>query len=400
MSARRGNELYEVKPRETDGAKTEEAYEFQFHQAAADALEVLDDAQVACVYCDWHDDYVIETAGVASYRFHQVKTRKASKGPWRANEFFGIAKAPARLSKTVSGPRQLAGARTDSIFGRLLDHVRRFGTRCGWFVFVTDAGVESDFEKLLAAVRAVEQYEDLPAAIDETFARLHWALARAFSPLSLDDFWEFLRRLHVREPVGRLSDLKGIRNIIGGRIVELSEVKLHVSEAQKIASELVFAVRERSHRVVTPATAAELRATKGLVLDDLLRILSLSPAGYRELRAGGRSTVVALSRLHRLCKEGGMGEHLIADVCRLKATWDSWWAQQRHAVNGLDHVALKKACADVLGLHSDGKLDFDGVNREAKSLAAKYGPILTSSEALSPELVFGLMMALAAEAAT
>jgi hypothetical protein len=40
----------------TAGAKTDEAFEFQFHQAAADALDVLDDEQVACVYCEWHDD--------------------------------------------------------------------------------------------------------------------------------------------------------------------------------------------------------------------------------------------------------------------------------------------------------------------------------------------------------
>jgi Cap4 dsDNA endonuclease len=74
--------LHEVVPREQVGPATGERYDFQYHQAAADCLQVLDDTQVACVYCEWHDDYVIETAGVISYRFHQVKTRLASLGPW------------------------------------------------------------------------------------------------------------------------------------------------------------------------------------------------------------------------------------------------------------------------------------------------------------------------------
>jgi hypothetical protein len=164
------------------------------------------------------------------------------------NEFFGVGKAPAKLGTKVSGPRQLAAASTDSIFGRLLDHVLRFGSRCGWFFFVTHGGTESDFENLLAAVRVARSREDLSEELGEAFARLHWALAQAFPSLSIDDFWNFLQRLHIREPGGRLSDLKGIRTVIGERIAELSEVNLHVSEAQKIASELVFAVRERSHR--------------------------------------------------------------------------------------------------------------------------------------------------------
>ena len=55
-----GHEVHEVMPREQAGARTWLLYEFQYHQAAADALDVLDDTKVACVYCEWHDDHVIE----------------------------------------------------------------------------------------------------------------------------------------------------------------------------------------------------------------------------------------------------------------------------------------------------------------------------------------------------
>lgn len=394
----KGAELHEVDPREQVGARTGEAFDFQYHQAAADALEVLDDSKVACVYCEWHDDYVIETAGVASYKFHQVKTRKASKGPWSLNEFFGIGRAPAKQPKV--GPRILPSANTDSILGRMLAHVRMFGDRCGWFVFVTDTGVASDFDELLSAARNAAAWQDISGDAAETFGRLYWPIALAFAPLAAEYFLAFLKRLYVREAVGKLTDLKACKDLIGGRILDLSEVNLHVSEARKIASDLVFAVRERSHRVVPlPTTAADLRGAKGLVLDDVLRILSLSSAGYRELREGGRATVVALSRLHRLCKEGGISEQLIPDFCRLKASWDAWWAAQRHGVNHVDQLALRAECAAALRVHSDGKLDFTGLSEEAKSLASKYERILTSTDPLTPDLVFGLMMALAAEAA-
>jgi len=44
--------LHEVEPREQAGAVTGARYDFQYHQAAAAALEVLDDTDVACVYCE------------------------------------------------------------------------------------------------------------------------------------------------------------------------------------------------------------------------------------------------------------------------------------------------------------------------------------------------------------
>ena len=289
-------ELHRVLPREQVGAVTGDRYDFQYHQAAADCLQVLDDTQVACVYCEWHDDYVIEAVGVVSYRFHQVKTRSASQGPWTLNEFFGVKRPRGRARK---GSTKAGTATTDSIFGRLYDHVSRFGDRCEWFVFVTDSGVASDFEALLKEVRAIADRSALSSNTASEFAKLHAALVSAFPLLTADNLFGFMKRLYVQEALGKLGDLKACRTLIGGRIYEMSEVNLTMSEAQKIGSDLVAAVREKSHRVLPtlPATTAELRAAKGLVLDDVLRILSLSSAGYRELKSGGRDSVITLSRL-------------------------------------------------------------------------------------------------------
>ena len=390
-------ELHEISPREQVGPITGERFEFQYHQAAADCLQVLDDTQVACVYCEWHDDYVIEAAGVVCYRFHQVKTRAASKGPWTLNEFFGVKRPPGKAKK---GAPKTGTATPDSIFGRFYDHISRFGTRCDCFVFVTDAGAGAEFVGLLDAVRVVSAHGALSGEPATEFAKLHGALVTAFGGLSPDDLFAFVKRLHLREAVGKLGDLKACRTLIGGRIHDMSEVDLTMSEAQKIGADLVAAVRERSHRVLPtlPATTGDLRRAKGLVLQDVLRILSLSNTGYRELKAGGRDAVVALSRLHRLCKRSGVTEALIPELCRLKTTWGAWWIAQRHSVNLLDQIALKKACADALRVHADGKLDFNGLRSQAKALAAKFAPVLTSSEPLTAELVFGFMMAIAVEA--
>jgi DNA-binding Xre family transcriptional regulator len=177
-------------------------------------------------------------------------------------------------------------------------------------------------------------------------------------------------------------------------------VDLKVSESKKIAADLVALVREKSHRVLQdpPKSVVELRAAKGLVLEDLLRILSLSTAGYRELKSGGQASVVALSRLHRLCKRSNVPESLIPDLCRYKTAWEAWLHGQRHIVNGLDFLTLKKGCADALRVHAAGNMNFVGLHAEAKALGDKFRGVLTSTEPLTDELVFGLIISLAVEA--
>ncbi len=388
--------LHEVEPREQVGAGTGNAFEFQYHQAAAGALEVLDDTKVACVYCEWHDDYVIESAGVSAYRFHQVKTRGGAQGPWRVNEFFGVRTRKGKSKSAVAAP--IADA--DSIFGRLFDHVQKFGARCEHFVFVTDAGVTKEFTDLLDAVRSVSDSVALVGAPADSFNELVAVLPAAFPSIKSDHIFEFLRRLYVQDAFGKIANINDCRVLLGGRIYQMSEVDLTQSETQKIGAELVAVVREKSHRKLPelPASNSELRSSKGLVLEDVLRILSLSSEGYRELQVSGREGVVALSRLHRLCRRSKVSESVIPELCQLKTAWDAWWVRQRHVVNALDQISLKNSCASALKVHSDGHLSFDGLGQEASNLATKYSTILTSSEPLTKDLVFGLMLAVAVEA--
>ncbi len=395
------HKLHEIRPREQVGAVTGETYEFQYHQAAADALGVLDDKSVACVYCEWHDDYVIESSGVVSYHFHQVKHRSLRLGPWKISEFFGHRRAANRAKKTTeTASAAVDDASDSSIFSRLFDHQIKFGDRCSAFVFVTDAGIHPDFQTLLDGT---QQCPDI-ASLDKPLAKILGGIAngtKKFIPsMTLELLFEFLRRFTVKMALGSLQDLRGCRTLMAGRIRDLSEVDLRVSEAEKIGAELVSLVRTRSHLVLNPlpSDTEELKAKKALVLDDVLKALSLSPAGYRALKLGGRDAVVSLSRLHRMCKESRVSEELIPELCALKSAWDAWYVQERHLINQLDFLTLKKEAGDALRLHSSGTLTFRELRDQARLLVSKHGHTLTSTSPISDQLVFGLMLSIAVEA--
>jgi hypothetical protein len=70
--------LGDIEPRERAGAKTGRRYDYQYERAARRALTLLDHQNKhVCIYCDWHDDFVIERGDPPTrYVFHQVKGRK------------------------------------------------------------------------------------------------------------------------------------------------------------------------------------------------------------------------------------------------------------------------------------------------------------------------------------
>lgn len=377
-------ELHQVEPREQVGPQTGERYEYQYHQAAAEALALLDDTQIVCVYYEWHDDYVTETAKSVAYVFHQVKTRSKAQGPWPVAEFFGL---PHKRKEP---------ARTDSAFAHLWDHTTKFGANCSRFVFVTDAGVESAFDTLLAEVKAGTA---LSPAAERTFKRILAQTSIAIASVDENALRAFLAKLSIQEGVGALHDLKGCRITIMNRVQEMSEVELTMPQARKIGEELVSAVRTRSHRKLDPLpnSVSELREQKGLVLDNVLKLLSLSTTGYRELKVGGQQSVLTLSRLQRFCKRRKVNATFVPDLCRYKFDWDVWMLGQKHQMDHTDYLVFREECVDLLDNHSTGKLSIKKLVQEAKNIAAKYSGKLGTAP-LTGDLVMGQIVALAVEA--
>jgi hypothetical protein len=384
--------LNEVEPREQVGTATGAAYEYQYHQAAAEALVLLESADAICIYCEWHDDFVTETNGVCCYAFHQVKTRQKAKGPWKWKEFFGYS----AKGKDEQEPQ----LKTDSIFSHLWDHTKKFGSRCGRFIFITDAGIAIEMTKLLEDARESQSADKLPEESGKIFAKIIVQAKKTFSEITEETLFSFLRRLEVKDGLGEVHGLNQTKILIADRILTASEVDLKLSEAKKIGAQLVAAVREKSHLTLKalPATVEELRTKKGLMIQDILGVLSLSVEGYKELRESGREAVVTLSRLQRYCRRNHIAESLIPDLCTYKVGWVAWWMEQRNVVDELDYLALKGECAEILTAHSSGTLKIDQLVEQAKSLADKYRDKLPSSVPLTPELVVGLIITLVVDA--
>ena len=66
-----------IQPAEDVGRDTLSRYDMQFQAAAYAALEVLEGQGVDCVFCDYHDDFVVRrvVGGKTTYHFFQVKTK-------------------------------------------------------------------------------------------------------------------------------------------------------------------------------------------------------------------------------------------------------------------------------------------------------------------------------------
>ena len=83
-------------------------------------------------------------------------------------------------------------------------------------------------------------------------------------------------------------------------------------------------------------------------MDDLLKVLSLSQAGYDALKRGeSKDTVKTLSRLQRYCRDHGL-EDVVAQVCRFKADWGIWRTIERHFILSVNYVLLVQRARGIL----------------------------------------------------
>jgi hypothetical protein len=383
--------LGHVEPRERAGAQTGRKYEYQYERTARATLDLLNDAhRHVCVYCDWHDDYVVETGEPPTrYLFHQVKGRTSSQAPWDFREFFGVSlkkDKPAKKPATVN---------SKAIVPRMLLHYANFGPNCAGIAFVTNAGLDPTLSEFLHAVTGAADVNALPADTRIAFDHLARAYAATTPPLaaSAEDLFAWLQGLVVHTDQGHIENADAALLEIAAVVFDYSEIELGQRQARVIAREIVEQVRRRvSHRMtVVPASDEQLRRDKGVVLRDLLNVLSLSADAYEALKAGaGSETVKTLSRLQRFCAKHEMAD-LIVHISEFKAGWDAWRTVERHNVSGADFVLLQNRAHEVLR----GELTMVRVVAEAKDIAKQFANIGVTE--LTPENVMGLIFSIAAE---
>jgi hypothetical protein len=376
--------LGHVEPFERAGAQTGRKYEYQYERTARAALDLLSDGtRHVCVYCDWHDDYVVETGDPPTrYLFHQVKGRKSSQGAWTFGDLFGV-----KLKKAKGVAKQPPAIRDDAVVPRMLTHFGNFGDTCAGIAFVTNAGLTSDLSGFLGAVSAAADIASLPSEARVAFDHVARAYAAAAPPLVLspDDLFAWLRCLVVHTDQGQLESPDAALLEIAAVVGDLSEIDLHQRQAKVIARQVVERVRLKvSHSTtVVPASDEQLRMDKGIVVTELLSVLSLSADAYKALKGGASSDAVkTLSRLQRFCdKHPALKEQVVA-IAGFKAKWDVWRTIERHNVSGADFLLLETRANEVL----KGEMTVEKIVEEAKDIAKQFAGIgvtpLKADEAL------------------
>lgn len=387
-----GPRLGQVEPRERAGAQTGRKYEYQYERTARAALDLLaDSAKHVCVYCDWHDDYVIETGDPPTcYVFNQVKGRKSSQGPWTFAEFFGVA-----MKKAKTPSKKPAAVKTNAVVPLMLLHYKNFSDSCAGLAFVTNAGLDPALSTFLETISRSANEAALPEDARIAFehiARAYAATNPSVAP-SAADLFAWLRGLRVHTDQGQLEGADAALLELADIVVDYSEIDLRQRQAKQIAREIVNRVRGKvAHcTTVVPTSDDQLRRDKGIVITELLSVLSLSAQAYEELKAGaGRDTVKTLSRLHRFCLNNSMKDHLVS-VCGFKARWDMWRTVERHFLKSTDYVLLEGKAHEVL----KARMTVGRMVGEAKDIAKQFAGLTATP--LTPEDVMGLIFSLAAE---
>lgn len=387
-----GARLGHLEPRERAGAQTGRKYEYQYERTARAALDLLSDGtKYVCVYCDWHDDYVVETGDPPTrYVFHQVKGRTSSQGPWTFGDFFGV-----RLKKAKAVAKKPPAVSDDAIVPRMLAHYDCFGDNCAGIAFVTNAGLHPSLSGFLAAVAASADVASLPPDVRIAFDHVARAYSATLPPLasSSGDLLAWMRSLVVHTDQGQLESSDAALLEIAAVVTDLSEIDLRQRQAKLIARQVVERVRLKvSHSAtVVPASDDQLRQDRGIVVTELLSVLSLSIEAYKALKGGASTDAVkTLSRLQRFCDKHPVLKEQIVAIAGFKARWDVWRTIERHNVSATDFLLLETRANEVL----KGEMSVEKVVAEAKDIAKQFAGVGVTP--VTPEDVMGLIFSKAA----
>lgn len=379
-------DLTSEKPREKTGRDTTLRFDYQHRFAAEAALEILEDNGMVCVYCDYHDDFVTQRLANNSdaFEFVQVKTNKKEKHQFDFPDVFGIPKT----SKGKANPSRSFG-------GKLFYHQLAFKDQCSDVTLLTNVFVVDDIETLINDVKSVTSISDLAGESKKWFDKILTSYKSHFNVIDSQIVFDFLKKFKIRSNAGSLNDDdKNHSAIFLKKIFDFSEVTLNQAEAYKIYAELISKVREKSMKELDEKiTPDELKNKAGIVLDDLLSVLSITKSGYQILKSGGdQNAIRSTSRLQRFLQARGATQEMIEIACHAKVSWDNWIRENRHAIGHTDLLLLTTRCSDIIR-------NQNALNRSVDDLIAEFETIsqLFSGKldyVISKDLVFGLFLSL------
>ncbi len=304
-------------PREQGGRTALERFDCQIKSGVIACLEILDENEVQKVYCEFHDDVVIQRLmnGELIYDFIQVKTQENVRDLWGLNKLFGF--------NTQKGGSLTPQKLQSSFIGRLLQHVVKFGKECNSVVFQTNIVVDKDvaiLKKCFEDGNAKDKWVKLLlSCYNEAFADI----GQKFSE---EEIIEHLNRLVIQEDVSYLKLVNSTyHSEAHSRIYQFSEIELRHIEAREIILKLEDLVFRKSKTPLKEFSYEEIEEKTSIGIDDLLNILAISRDAYLTLKRGGDPKAIKnASIIQRTLESAGVTQDSIAYCSKCKIEWDVW----------------------------------------------------------------------------
>lgn len=370
-----------VSPPEDVGRDTLSRYDMQFQAAAYAALEVLDGKGVDCVFCDYHDDFVVRKIidGKTSYHFFQVKTKDKLNHQWSLNEIFAL-KLKGQKTDTESLKKV-----QQSFGGKLLFHGIVFDETCVEATLISNVHFKDEVVETVSQLRG-----KLPTSKSAKFLSDHFSSIFEISPdLSNEKSGELLSKISLAPSVIYI-DKDGERFAAETRsaIFKYSEIDLTFFETRELSNGLIELVYKKSKTPLRGVTPDQIASRVGVGLNDLLEVLSISRAAYDALSKGEDPKVLKqASAIHRWLKGVGARDSMIEFASQQKVNWDLWMRNARHNYSILDLETLLASIDQLYKKWVQADGGFELLNQLLEEL--ELNPLLQRFNGLSRELLFG-----------
>ena len=370
-----------VKPEEDIGRDTLARYDMQFQAAAYAALQILEGKDIDCVYCDFHDDFVVRRLvnGQATYHFFQVKTKKKLNYQWSLNDIFSIkSRGQKSDSESLSNVKNSFG-------GKLLMHGIVFDHACVEATLLSNVHFADD------VVSTVEQLKTTTAKTKAAiFLSTHFSSIFSLAPaLPANEVDRHLGKLSLLPAVNYIdTDRDAFASAARSAIYKYSEIDLSFYETKEIANGLVDLVYRKSKSPLTEVAPENIEMRIGVGLDDLLEVLSISRHAYDALLNGMEPKALKqASAIQRWLKNAGAGDSLIEFASQKKVDWDIWLRNARHNYSPLDLNQLLDLLDKLYRNWANSGAGFPALNQLIEELTKNT--FLERFANLDRELLFG-----------
>ncbi|MBP0598845.1 DUF4297 domain-containing protein [Herbaspirillum sp. LeCh32-8] len=367
-------------PGEVVGRDTITRFDMQFQAAAYAALEILEGKGVDCVYCDFHEDFVVQRTinGRAVYHFFQVKTKKRLHQQWTLADIFSLKKSGQKKDQeSLEKVKQ-------SFAGKLLVRGIVFTDQCAEVTLLSNVYFNDDVVTAVEELRGKAPVGKAAKFLAENFSAIFELTERD------DDFGaETLSKLSLKPAVRYISETRDSFCTEARRTVfDYSEIDLDHYEADELANGLVNMVYEKSKIPLHNVPPEKIPELAGVRINDLLSVLSISKSAYQALLDGEEPKALrSASVIQRWFKKAGCDDEMIAFCAQQKVNWDLWHRTARNVYLHIDLALLLKRLDDVTALWVRAGAEFEELLKLIKALSEE--PHVLKFEGLTSDLLFG-----------